>query len=163
MTREKKFHFQTKTMTLPNQQRTVMDMVEHPGAALIVPFLTEDTVIILRQYRPVVSEYLWEFPAGTIDPGEDAAACADRELKEETGYRADQWQAKGSIYPVPGYATEVIYIYEARGLSPCTAAGDPAEVIHSERLRVQEVRDLWRKGVIRDAKTICAMAMTGII
>ncbi len=164
MTREKKFHFQTKAVTLPNRQRTVVDMVEHPGAALIVPFLTEETVIILRQYRPVVGEYLWEFPAGTIDPGEDALACADRELQEETGYQAGQWRAKGSIYPVPGYATEVIYIYEARDLRPCDEVkGDPDEVIHAQRLGIQEVRDLWHKGDIRDAKTVCAMAMTGII
>ena len=104
----------TRAMTLPNGLKIKKDLVLHPGAAMIIPFLSTDKLIILRQYRSTLNKYLYEFPAGTIDPGEKPAACARREIMEEAGYRAGQLTKLGIIYPIPGYSNEIIHVFKAQ-------------------------------------------------
>lgn len=157
----KKFVYQVKKVRLPNGATTSLEMITHPGAALIVPFLSPDKVIFLRQYRAVLGQYLLELPAGTLDPAEAPLACARRELTEETGYRAGRITRLGQIYPVPGYSTETIHIYRAERLTPCHAEKDADEIITLKVLTRRQAQDGVARGRIRDAKTICALALCG--
>jgi ADP-ribose pyrophosphatase len=157
----RKFDFLVLEKTLPNGVKTKMDLIEHPGAVLVVPFLTGGRVIFLRQYRPSVGRYLWELPAGTMEKGEPPLACARRELIEETGFKAKRVVKLGKIHPVPGYSTEVIYIYKAEGLSEESGVKDEDELIRTKILTRPEARRLFDQGKMTDAKTIAALAFCG--
>ena len=146
---------------LPNGRTTVIEVVRHPGAVLIVPLLPNQRLILLRQYRPSIGQYLWELPAGTINPGERPWLCARRELIEETGFKARSWRKVGKIIPVPGYSDEVIHLFEAKILSPAFAAQDLDEIIRPVEFTKAQIRLLFRQGKIIDAKTICGLVHTG--
>jgi len=103
-----------RQIRLPNGFTTGIEVIKHPGAALIIPFINSDTLLMLRQLRPVIGRYLYELPAGTRSKGETARACALREVIEETGYSAGWLKRLGMIYPVPGYSTERIDIFAAK-------------------------------------------------
>src|SRR3989338_2554443 len=100
----------TQKVRLPNGRRKIIEKIIHPGAALIVPFLKNNRIILLKQYRPVFGKYLYELPAGTLAKRESPYRCAMRELREETGFKAGFLRKVGVIYPAPGYATEEIYV-----------------------------------------------------
>ena len=151
----------TKTVRLPNGYRACLEMIEHPGAALVVPFLSRDRIIMLKQFRPVVNKYLYEAPAGTLDRNEPPLACARREIVEETGYSAARFSRLGEIYTVPGYSTEKITIYKAQGLQKRHRVPEEDEVIETLVVTRRQVKALFRKGAITDAKTICALSMCG--
>ena len=136
-------------------------LIRHPGASLIVPFIDSGRVIMLRQYRPAVGQYLYELPAGTREKGESELACARREIIEETGFAAGVLKRIGSIFPVPAYSTEKIAIFRAGRLSRRRRSLDPDEVITSMVVTRARVRALFKRGRIRDAKTICAFAFCG--
>lgn len=146
---------------LPHGFVATYEMIRHPGASLIVPFLNSHTVIMLRQLRPVIGSYIYELPAGTLDKGESPLGCARREIVEETGYRASRYKLLGAIYPVPGYSTEKIFLYKAEGLKPTKRLVEEDEVIESKPFSKSAVRALFRQGKIVDAKTICALAYCG--
>lgn len=151
----------TRSVRLPNGYRVHLEVIIHPGAALIIPFLTEERIVILRQLRPVVGKYLYELPAGTLDKGEAPLACAKREIVEETGYSAAKFTRLGEIYPVPGYSTERIVIYKAEGLRRRQRVAEDDEIIESRAVGKREVRRLFKGGRVVDAKTISALAMCG--
>jgi len=100
-----------ENVTLDNGTTTDLDFIEHPGAAGIVALTGEGNVVLVRQYRHALKRYVWEIPAGTLDPQETAIDCARRELVEETGYAAAQWQKLGEITPVPAYSDERIHLF----------------------------------------------------
>jgi len=146
---------------LPGGRSITVECVAHPGAVLIVPFLGPRRIILLRQYRPVIGSWLYELPAGTIEPGEKPLSCARREIIEETGYRAGRIRTIGRIYPVPGYSTEIISMYAAERLTPVGMACEDDEVIEPLVCTKKEVRELLARGRLVDAKTICALAVCG--
>jgi ADP-ribose pyrophosphatase len=148
---------------LPNNCWVNLQMITHPGAVCIVPFLRPGQIILLRQYRPVLKTYIYELPAGTMDDKEDPLTCARRELKEETGYSARRLIRKGKIYPVPGYSDELIFIYKAEGLTFAGLGLEPDEVIEIRPMTVAKIKTLFRKGKIIDAKTICALTFCRIL
>lgn len=152
-----------RRLILPTGIKTQIDLVLHPGAVLVVPFLSADRVVILRQFRPAIKQYLYEFPAGTLEPGERGIVCARRELKEEAGYNARTITRIGEIYPVPGYSNEEIVIYQARGLTPQKESGDFDEVIEPVIMSTAQLRKLFYNRRIRDAKTIAGLAFARII
>lgn len=152
-----------KKERLPNGYLATFEMIKHPGASLIVPFLDKNTVILLRQLRPVIGSYIYELPAGTLDKGETPLACARREIIEETGYSAKRLTFLGSIYPVPGYSTEKIFIYKAEGLKMAVRIPEEDEVIEHKPFTRNQVRKLFKQGKIVDAKTICGLALCGFI
>ena len=156
---KKKFLYRVVTKRLPNGKVVRLQLIEHPGAVLIVPFLTKDKILILRQYRPAIGQTLYELPAGTLEPGERNQTCAHRELIEETGFRARTLKRLGKIYPVPGYSTEIIHIFQAQKLTPAFAPGDADEIIEPRVMSRGEIRRLFLRGQIVDAKTICALTM----
>ncbi|MDO8580631.1 MAG: NUDIX hydrolase [Candidatus Omnitrophota bacterium] len=157
----KKITYELAQRRLPDGRTILVDVIEHPGAALIVPFYSSQKIVFLRQFRAVIGKYLYELPAGTLDPNERARTCAHRELIEETGFRAKRLTKLGAIYPVPGYSTEVITIYKAQGLMPEKGTMDEDEVLQSLLMTKSQVRRLFKQGRIRDAKTICALAFCG--
>jgi len=146
---------------LPHGYVATFEMIRHPGAALIVPFLSKDKIIMLRQLRPVIGSYIYELPAGTLDKNESPLSCARREIVEETGYSASKFTLLGKIYPVPGYSTERIFIYKAEGLRKQEREMEEDEVIESRIFTRAEVMRLFRRGKIVDAKTIAALAFCG--
>ena len=148
----------TQKRRLPNGRVVVLDIIEHPGAVLIIPFLSKQKMIFLYQYRPAVKKYLFELPAGTINKSEKPLDCARRELVEETNFRAGKMTLLGKIYPVPGYSTEVIFIFKAEHLSPCDGVKDHEEIIKTQVFPKSRIKKMFSQGKIVDAKTISALA-----
>lgn len=148
---------------LPNGRVVELEIVRHPGAVLIVPFSGRDRLVLIRQYRPVIGEYLWELPAGTLKRGERPLRCAKRELEEEIGCVAADWKRLGVIYPGPGYTTEKIHLFAARGLSRTECRREEDEVITTRTFTRGAVVRLLRSGRIVDAKTIAALVRAGVV
>ena len=151
------FSFMTEDVTLPNDSRAEMAYVRHPGSTAIVPLVDDNTVIMERQYRHPVRDYLFEIPAGTMDPGETPLVCARRELEEETGYIAEEFIELGKIHILPAYSDELIHLYLARGLSLTKQNLDPDEIIKVVEYPLDEALQMIETGRITDALTILAL------
>lgn len=151
------FEFVTEDVTLPNGRRTEMAMVRHPGSVAIVPVLDDGRVLIEHQYRHCVRAFLWEIPAGTLEPAEDPAACARRELEEETGHAAAEIVPLGRTHILPAYSDELIHLFLARGLTPTAARLDPDEIIRTRAFALDELLGMIADGEITDALTILAL------
>ncbi len=161
MARRKIDFIRSQPVALPNGLTMRISYIRHRGAVIIVPFLTRNKIVFMRQFRPVLNKHIFELPAGTIDPDESLMTCAKRELKEETGLSAKSLKKLGQIYPVPGYSTEIIYIFKAENLVQGEALPEEYEVIENIPMTKAEVRTMFRKGVLQDAKSICALAHCG--
>jgi 8-oxo-dGTP pyrophosphatase MutT (NUDIX family) len=153
------FNLIRENVTLDNGATTDLDFVEHPGATAIVPFLNASRVILLKQYRHALKDYIWEIPAGTLDPDESPLNCAKRELIEETGYSAGQWQKLGEITPVPGYSDERIHIYLASALKPARQQLDKDEIIRVHEIEFKAAVEMIKRGEIQDAKSITGLLL----
>ncbi len=146
---------------LPNGRIMHISYIKHPGAVIIAPFLDKNTVVMMRQFRPALKKYIYELPAGTLDPNESLLTCAKRELIEETGLRAKKIAKVGQIYPVPGYSTEIIYAFKAEGLTQGKAEPEEYEVIQTIPMTKTKIQKLFKEGKLQDAKSICALAFCG--
>lgn len=155
--------FRLASRRLPNGRIAQLEVVRHPGAVLVVPFAARGRLVLIRQYRPVVGRYLWELPAGTMKRGERPLRCAQRELEEEIGCVASGWERLGAIYPGPGYTTEKIHLFAARGLSPTACRREEDEVMTARVFTRGEVARMARGGRIVDAKTLAALVRAGIV
>ena len=151
------FEITVENVTLPTGYRMDMEIIRHPGAAAIVPLLEDNQVVMLKQYRHAVGDFLWEIPAGTFDGSEDPMECARRELAEETGYTAGKWDHLGLIVPVPGYSDERIHLYLARNLTLAAQHLEQDEILEVHILPLQQVAEMIADGQIQDAKTIAAI------
>ncbi len=134
------------------------EVVRHPGAVVILP-IVHGEVILERQYRPAIDEWILELPAGTLESGETPEACARRELLEETGYFADTLVHLGSFYASPGYSDELLHAFLAE--NPVYRGRAPEEYEAIEIVRVPlSVFEKWiEEGKVRDAKTLAAYAL----
>lgn len=148
---------ETGTVTLPNGASFEMEAVRHPGGAAVVALDEQRRVCLLHQYRPVLDAWFWELPAGKIDHGEPPLETARRELQEEAGVRAEDWQSLGGIVSSPGIFDEVISLYLARGLSRIEAANEAHEVFEVHWLIFDEALQRARDGVITDAKSVAGL------
>jgi ADP-ribose pyrophosphatase len=146
-----------RDLVLPNGRRTTFSIVEHPGAVAIVPVHANGDVVLLKQFRPSIGEEIYEIPAGTIEKGEAPLATAKREIIEETGFRAKTWAKIAEFFTAPGFCTELMHVYVARGLTPASADGDPDEVLRPVRLSLDAALKLIRSKKIRDAKSIAGL------
>jgi ADP-ribose pyrophosphatase len=143
---------------LPNGRETSREIIEHPGSVGILPLLTGDRVLLIRQYRHAVGRTIWEIPAGTIEPGETPKECAGRELEEETGYRAGSLTPFFDCYAAPGYSMELMRLFLARGLKPTERRPEEDEIISVEPITRETAFRMIKSGQICDAKTICALS-----
>jgi ADP-ribose pyrophosphatase len=150
------------TVRFPDGSTGQLEMIRHPGAAAVVPFLdppgsADPRVILLRQFRHAASGYLWEIPAGRLEPGEPPEACALRELREEAGMIAERVLPLTSILTTPGFTDEMIHLFSAHNLSPVPTAREPDEFMEVHEIRWSEVGRRIRGGEITDAKTLAAL------
>jgi ADP-ribose pyrophosphatase len=149
--------FSRERVRLPNGRDVDLDIVRHPGAAAVVPFVSDDEVLLIRQYRYAAGGTILEVPAGKLDPGEGPEVCAARELEEEAGQRAGRLQALGWIFTTPGFTDEVIHLFAAYDLEPVPTRHQPDEVIELVPMRLEEaLAHVWR-GDIPDAKSALAL------
>jgi ADP-ribose pyrophosphatase len=153
------FHLRAERHLLEDGRRLAIDAVRHPGAAAIVPLTSDRRVLLLRQFRCVINATIWEIPAGTLEPGEEPLAAARRELVEETGHAAANWESLGAITPVPSYSDEVIHLYLAWDLRPAAGRLDPDEILEVQAVDWSEALAMIARGEIRDAKTITGLLL----
>jgi len=145
------------TVTLPNGATIDLETIRHPGAAAVVPVKDDGTVVLIRQFRHAAGGFIYEIPAGKLQPGEDPLHCASRELEEEVGYRASSFELLSSIFTAPGFADEVIHVYKATGLTKGRQQLDPDEVLDIIEMPLAEAVAKIEDGTIRDAKTIVGL------
>lgn len=144
----------------PSGNKGVREVAEHPGGAVAVALLDNEGVVMVRQHRYPVDKVLLELPAGKLSPGEDPLQCAARELEEETGYHAETWQKLTAIYTTPGFCTEQLHIFLARGVRRSAKGQSLEEGELSMTVELQPLRDalaLIERQEIVDSKTICGL------
>lgn len=146
-----------ETLLLPNGQGIELEIVRHPGGAAVLAVDAQQRVCLLYQYRHAIGGWLWELPAGKLDPGELPLSTAQRELEEEAGVRAQHWDSLGTFVSTPGFCDEVIHLFVARQLTEVPSRREPDEVIQVFWWTPQEVSVHLAQGDVRDAKTLIAL------
>ena len=146
------------TVRFPNGSTGELEIIRHPGAAAVLPFLSEPSgddpqIMLLKQYRYAAEEFLYEIPAGRLDPGEKPLDCATRELKEETGCDAEHIEHLYTFYTTPGFIDERIHAFMAVGLARGESHRETDEFITVETMTLSDALGLIEKGEIKDAKT----------
>lgn len=153
------WRLRVEEILLPDGTRLERGHIEHPGAVVLVP-LAGDTVFMLRQYRPSLKQTILELPAGTRGWDEPWEVCAQRELREETGYRAANLTPLGRVWPAPGVSDEVMAIYLATGLTPDPLPADADEEFEVVPTPLGELVRMALDGRLQDAKSIAAVLRT---
>ena len=141
-------------IALPDGKETYREYIHHPGAVVILPLLDDGTVLLERQFRYPLHQVFVEFPAGKIDAGEASLACAMRELQEETGYTATQWDFVCTIHNAIAYSDEHLDLYLARGLVAGPAKLDDGEFLEIFSASLPDMLAMVRDGRITDVKTV---------
>ena len=153
------------TVGFPDGSTGTLEMLRHPGASAVVPFLDDPRaddprIILIRQFRHAADGFLWEIPAGRLDPGEEPEACARRELREETGYSAADCRRLVTIHTTPGFTDERIHLFMATGLRSGDHAREADEFVEVHETRWSEALRLVEDGEVSDAKTLAALLYT---
>lgn len=158
----RKFDYEVARLRLPNGAEGEWECVRHPGGALAVPVTPDGKLVLVRQYRFPAQNWLLEFPAGTVEPTEDPAETIQREIEEETGYRAHRWQNLGRFFLAPGYSDEIIYAFLAQDLEKLEhpPAQDEDEDIETVLMTPQELEQAILRGDPVDAKSICSFFLS---
>jgi ADP-ribose pyrophosphatase len=143
----------TDEVVLPNGYRTTLEVVHHPGGAAAVAIDAQQRVCLLRQYRYVAGGWIWELPAGKLEPGEPPLTTAQRELIEEAGISAQHWHSLDSYLSSPGVFSEVLHLFLATGLASVSNALEKAEVLEVHWIPFTEACAWALNGTIRDGKT----------
>jgi ADP-ribose pyrophosphatase len=161
---EKKFSGRLLTVRIDRLQmeagrEAALEILEHAGSVVMIPVDADGEIWFVRQYRHAAGREILELPAGTLNPQEDPAACAGRELREEIGMRADRLTRLGGFFLAPGYATEYMHVFLATGLHPDRLPGDEDEVLFPEKLSQAAASRMLEEGGFEDAKTVAALAM----
>jgi ADP-ribose pyrophosphatase len=154
------FWVTTDRVQEPGGIRVRRDVIHHTGSVVVLAVdesRATPRVLLERQYRHAANDYLWEIPAGRIDPGETALHAAKRELLEETGYTASNWRRILNFYASPGFVAETMSVYLATGLRAGPAHPEADEVIHKRMVSLPTAIKMVMNGTIRDAKTISSV------
>ena len=155
----KLLHVKRDTVRLPDGKTATREYIAHPGAVMIIPRLPDGKLLMERQFRYPLARIFIEFPAGKIDPGEDPATTAARELLEETGYTAERWSHIGTLHPLITYSTERIEIYTADALTFVGAKLDAGEFIEILSATLEEALAWIDRGEITDVKTMLGLLL----
>jgi ADP-ribose pyrophosphatase len=155
------------TVDFPNGTTGTLEMVRHPGASAIVPFLDDPEsenprVVLIRQYRHAADGFLLEIPAGRLDAGETPEACALRELREETGYSAGRTEHLTTFYTTPGFTDERIHLFRAWDLTAGDAARESDEILELEVVPLQDAARMARTGEIVDGKSMLGILLATV-
>jgi ADP-ribose pyrophosphatase len=151
----KVFDHQVDEIEYESGNQGIREVAIHPGGAVVVPVKDDGKIILVKQFRYPLQNTLIELPAGKLDKDEDPLVCATRELEEETGYKAKEIKKLGKIYTAPGYCTEILHIYSARGLTPGNHNREEGEQgMEIFELSINEIEKMITNGEITDAKTI---------
>ncbi len=142
-----------------NGKEAWREVVHHPGASAVVAIDDDGRIIMEKQFRYALNDYLLEIPAGKLDAGEDPLVCAKRELEEETGIVASEWISLGTIATSPGFCNEVIHLYVAKGLSKGEIHWDEDEYVEVERYTFDELLQRIKDETIKDSKTLSALLL----
>ena len=148
------------TVRFPDGSTGTLEMVRHPGASAVLPFLddaADPLVLLIRQFRHAADGSIWEIPAGRLDPGESPEECARRELREETGYSAREYRPLTTIFTTPGFTDERIHLFSAHALTPGQHAREHDEFVELHEVRWSAVLAMAARGEIQDAKTLTAL------
>ena len=150
------------TVGFPNGSVGELEMIRHPGASAVVPFVEDPRgpdplIVLIRQFRHAANGYVWEVPAGRLDAGETPEDCARRELEEETGLVARELRRLTTIYTTPGFTDEQIHLFLAHDLEAGASRPEPDEFVEVHRLRWSSVLGLICRGEIADGKTLAAL------
>jgi ADP-ribose pyrophosphatase len=151
----KVFDHQVDEIEYDSGNKGIREVAVHPGGAVVIPIKADGKVILVKQFRYPLQKTLIELPAGKLEKGEDPLVCATRELEEETGYKAKEIKKLGAIYTAPGYCTEILHIYSAKGLTPGNHNREEGEFgMEILELTMGEIEKMIASGEINDAKTI---------
>ncbi|KXB87291.1 NUDIX domain-containing protein [Veillonella sp. DNF00869] len=142
-----------------NGKEAWREVVHHPGASAVVAIDEDNRIIMEKQFRYALNDYLLEIPAGKLDAGEDPLVCAKRELEEETGIVASEWISLGTIATSPGFCNEVIHLYVAKGLSKGEIHWDEDEYVEVERYTFDELLQRIKEEKIKDSKSLSALLL----
>jgi ADP-ribose pyrophosphatase len=153
----KVFRLQRDTVIEPGGVQADRDIIVHPGSVVVMPVFNDGRILLIRQYRHSVGEFLWELVAGRKEPKETPAAAARRELIEETGYRAKRLRKLMRVVPTPGFVNEWMWIFAAEGLTAGAAQPEDDEQIMPRIFTLKEAMKLIERGTLRDAKSICGI------
>jgi ADP-ribose pyrophosphatase len=166
--REKKYHGKIIDLTIdylqyPSGREALREIVEHPGGAVVIPLFENKDLLLVRQYRHPFGDTVIELPAGKLEKGEDPFVCAQRELREETGYGSDAWKPVTSIKTTPGFCNEVLHLFRADCIYP--VSGGPAleegeSTLTVQRVTFSQAMTMIATKEITDAKTIVGILMT---
>ena len=155
-------HLDLDTVSFPDGSTGQLEILRHPGASAVVPFLdppgaADPRVILIRQFRHAADGYIWEVPAGRLDPGESPEACAARELEEETGLRAERLERLTTICTTPGFTDERIHLYLALGLEAGAEHREADEFMELHTLHWSQVLGMIERGEVVDGKTLVTL------
>ena len=153
----KVFGVRHDTVIEPNGVEAARDVVTHNGSVVLLPVTTYGSILLVKQYRYTADDYLWELPAGRIEPGEKPLVAAQRELSEETGYRARRFRLMMDVYPTPGFVQERMYMYAATKLYNSASTPDEDERIEVKPFTMTELLHMIRDRKIYDAKTVAGV------
>lgn len=144
---------------MPDGRRAGFEIVRHPGGAAVLPIMPDDSVLLIRQFRPAVGAMVYEIPAGRLETGESASQCAKRELIEEAGYAAAQLTPLGGFWSTVGFCDEFIHLFLARYLTLAERQLEPDEVIEPCPMSLAEALAKVKSGEILDSKTQLALLL----
>jgi ADP-ribose pyrophosphatase len=157
------FRVESDRVRLPNGRAATLDIVRHRGSVVLIPQPSRREVILVRQYRYAIGRWIWELPAGTLDPGESARVAARRECAEEIGLMPGRIERLGEFYPTPGFCDEVRIFFRCSDLRrpKRPPALDPDEQLEPRAFTLAEVRQLIRRRQVADMKTVVGLTLLG--
>ncbi|HWZ55847.1 MAG TPA: NUDIX hydrolase [Verrucomicrobiae bacterium] len=151
------FQLQRDTVIEPGGVQVERDIIVHPGSVVVLPVFPDGRVLLIRQYRHSIGEFLWELVAGRKEPNESPVSAARRELAEETGYVAKRFRKLMRVVPTPGFVNEWMWIFAAEGLTQGVAHPEEDEKITPRIFTLKQAEKMIERGTLRDAKSICGL------
>ncbi len=145
----------------PSGRLTIREIADHPGGAVVLGVFSDDSILLIHQHRYPLDKFIWELPAGKLEMSEDPLSCARRELEEETGYLAANWQRLTSIYTSPGFCSELLHVYLARGLTEAPGGRKLEEGEETMTLSIRPLAEALR--MIENEEIVDAKTITGIM